>query len=669
MRSAPAVAPPVDEGGFFRKLSVAIMGDDSTAQLEDDIAALRSAHADGDGADGNGGGGGGGGVWRRMSAAVAEVFGDDDADLERAAADNLGQTDPMAAAVMRSQQGGLLSSPGAAGGKPPMPRHVPHGEEPGSPSMFKRMSTALFGDDDAAAAVAAAAAAATAAGAEAGAADDDDDGEGGAGGAGGAGVPGAERWERRGIGGGLAVEVASPRMAAYKEMRASGVSSKEAIRRVSHVRGLSAAEAAEIAAGRGAGGGAPSSAASTAAAARRAIERAGDYDSEDERSAGLWSDEDGDSAGGGNVAEDRSDEEDGGDGSSSGGAMGSAARASLHSTRRRISGPRHDRDQAGWATESAHASELQEAQAQMEYSGIAASEAAVGEGEGGASQSDGDTTAHSAEGEASDGAVQGEEAFDPGDRFRIMEAIGEGAYGTVVSAEELDPATGQVLRHVAIKKIHNVFSHQHVAVRTLREVSLMRMLPHENIIRLECVLRPRDPRRFGDVYLVLELMETDLSSVIKSPQPFSDSHIQFFIYQILRGLKWIHTANVIHRDLKPRNILVNANCDLKICDFGLARVDFAERQHRVAQMTDYVASRWYRAPEVLLTWKKYTKAIDMWSVGCILAELLGREPLFPGADSRHQLDLITQILGSPSEHAMANIKVRADRSWPPLCHI
>ena len=107
MRSASAVVPPVDEGGFFRKLSVAIMGDDSTAQLEDDIAALRSAHADGDGADGSGGGGGGG-MWRRMSAAVAEVFGDDDADLERAAADNLGQTDPMAAAVMRSQQGSLL---------------------------------------------------------------------------------------------------------------------------------------------------------------------------------------------------------------------------------------------------------------------------------------------------------------------------------------------------------------------------------------------------------------------------------------------------------------------------------------------------------------------------------------------------------------------------------
>jgi mitogen-activated protein kinase 1/3/mitogen-activated protein kinase 6 len=172
-------------------------------------------------------------------------------------------------------------------------------------------------------------------------------------------------------------------------------------------------------------------------------------------------------------------------------------------------------------------------------------------------------------------------------------------------------------------------------------------------------------------------METDLSSIIKSPQPLSDAHVQFFLYQILRGLKYIHTSNVIHRDLvrvtltyadlcicplltsivqKPRNLLVNSNCDLKICDFGLARVDFAEMQWKVAAMTDYVATRWYRAPEVILSWKKYTKAIDMWSVGCILAELIGRKPIFPGTDSQHQLSLITEILGTPSEHTVANIK-------------
>jgi serine/threonine protein kinase len=121
---------------------------------------------------------------------------------------------------------------------------------------------------------------------------------------------------------------------------------------------------------------------------------------------------------------------------------------------------------------------------------------------------------------------------------------------------------------------------------------------------------------------------------------------QFFIYQILRGLKYIHSANVIHRDLKPRNILVNSNCDLKICDFGLARVDDPQYRDRCV-MSNYIATRWYRAPEVILGRKRYTKAVDMWSVGTILAELIGRKPIFPGRDSFHQITLVCSILGTP----------------------
>jgi mitogen-activated protein kinase 1/3 len=106
----------------------------------------------------------------------------------------------------------------------------------------------------------------------------------------------------------------------------------------------------------------------------------------------------------------------------------------------------------------------------------------------------------------------------------------------------------------------------------------------------------------------------------------------------LRGLKYIHSANVLHRDLKPSNLLLNANCDLKICDFGLARTtsetDF---------MTEYVVTRWYRAPELLLNCSEYTAAIDVWSVGCILMEILRREPLFPGKDYVQQLSLITEV--------------------------
>lgn len=116
-------------------------------------------------------------------------------------------------------------------------------------------------------------------------------------------------------------------------------------------------------------------------------------------------------------------------------------------------------------------------------------------------------------------------------------------------------------------------------------------------------------------------METDLSSIIKSPQPLSDNHVQLFIYQILRGLNFMHSACVLHRDLKPRNILVNSSCDVKICDFGLARLFVNEMRVSSSQMTDYVATRWYRAPEVLLSGQVYTETMDIWSVGCILAEL------------------------------------------------
>lgn len=110
------------------------------------------------------------------------------------------------------------------------------------------------------------------------------------------------------------------------------------------------------------------------------------------------------------------------------------------------------------------------------------------------------------------------------------------------------------------------------------------------------------------------------------------------MYQLLRGLKYVHSANVLHRDLKPSNLFLNANCDLKIGDFGLARTtsetDF---------MTEYVVTRWYRAPELLLNCSEYTGAIDVWSVGCILGEIMTREPLFPGKDYVQQLRLITEV--------------------------
>ena len=145
---------------------------------------------------------------------------------------------------------------------------------------------------------------------------------------------------------------------------------------------------------------------------------------------------------------------------------------------------------------------------------------------------------------------------------------------------------------------------------------------------------------FNEIYISQELMEADLHQIIRSEQPLTDAHYQYFIYQICRGVKYIHSANVLHRDLKPGNLLVNADCELKICDFGLARGYSDTPDPSGGFMTEYVATRWYRAPEIMLSFKSYTKAsirfnvVDMWSVGCILAELLGGKPLFKGRDCR-----------------------------------
>ncbi|KIK82956.1 hypothetical protein PAXRUDRAFT_832111, partial [Paxillus rubicundulus Ve08.2h10] len=228
--------------------------------------------------------------------------------------------------------------------------------------------------------------------------------------------------------------------------------------------------------------------------------------------------------------------------------------------------------------------------------------------------------------------------------YRVLEVIGEGAYGIVCSAIH-QPSQ----RKVAIKRI-TPFDHSMFCLRTLREIKLLRHFHHENIISILDILRPPSFEMFKEVYLVQELMETDLHRVIRT-QNLSDDHCQYFIYQTLRALKALHSADVLHRDLKPSNLLLNANCDLKLCDFGLARS--ARPPPNVANdsstfMTEYVATRWYRAPEVMLTFKEYTRAIDMWSVGCVLAEMLSGTPMFPGRDYHDQLSLILDVLGTPS---------------------
>eukprot|EP00742_Colponemidia_sp_Colp-10_P008345 GILJ01009035.1.p1 GENE.GILJ01009035.1~~GILJ01009035.1.p1 ORF type:complete len:440 (+),score=30.18 GILJ01009035.1:198-1322(+) len=193
-------------------------------------------------------------------------------------------------------------------------------------------------------------------------------------------------------------------------------------------------------------------------------------------------------------------------------------------------------------------------------------------------------------------------------------------------------------------------------------MKLLKHFSHENVISIYDILNPVSPQYYTDVYIVSELMDTDLHQIISSPQELSDDHVQYFLYQLLKGLRYIHSAHVLHRDLKPSNLLVNGNCDLKICDFGLARAANPEENH-AGFMTEYVATRWYRAPEIMLSWREYTKAVDMWSVGCILAELLARQPLFPGTNYVNQLHLILEILGSPSLEDTQYIESERARSY------
>ncbi|KAE8745084.1 Extracellular-signal-Regulated Kinase [Frankliniella occidentalis] len=231
--------------------------------------------------------------------------------------------------------------------------------------------------------------------------------------------------------------------------------------------------------------------------------------------------------------------------------------------------------------------------------------------------------------------------FEVGPRYTNLAYIGEGAYGMVVSAYDDETKT-----KVAIKKI-SPFEHQTYCQRTLREIKILTRFKHENIIDIRDILRATTIDDMRDVYIVQCLMETDLYKLLKT-QRLSNDHICYFLYQILRGLKYIHSANVLHRDLKPSNLLLNTTCDLKICDFGLARVADPDHDH-TGFLTEYVATRWYRAPEIMLNSKGYNKSIDIWSVGCILAEMLSNRPIFPGKHYLDQLNHILGVLGSPTQ--------------------
>ncbi|KAJ7066725.1 kinase-like protein [Mycena amicta] len=236
-------------------------------------------------------------------------------------------------------------------------------------------------------------------------------------------------------------------------------------------------------------------------------------------------------------------------------------------------------------------------------------------------------------------------------RWKLIREMGSGASS---AGDEITKET------VAIKLVSRVFDKIQLAKRALREITLLRHFTgHANITGLiDAKMISPDA---NEIYIFMEPMEADLHQIIKSGQMLTNEHVQYFLYQILRGMKYIHSSGVIHRDLKPvcRLFTVNANCELKLCDFGLSR-GFENASH----LTEYVATRWYRAPEVMLGFKGYGTAIDIWSIGCILGELLSSQPLFKGKERTvDQLKKILDVLGSPEENILQKIASEKARAY------
>ncbi|XP_048590112.1 stress-activated protein kinase JNK isoform X2 [Nematostella vectensis] len=222
-------------------------------------------------------------------------------------------------------------------------------------------------------------------------------------------------------------------------------------------------------------------------------------------------------------------------------------------------------------------------------------------------------------------------------RYQNLQPIGSGAQGMVCAA--IDTVTGE---KVAIKKLSRPFQNVTHAKRAFRELVLMRMVNHKNIIGLLNVFTPdRTLEQFNDLYLVMELMDASLCQVIH--MDLDHERLSYLLYQMLCGVKHLHDADIIHRDLKPSNIVVKSDCSLKILDFGLARTAGS-----AFMMTPYVVTRYYRAPEVILG-MGYCDNVDVWSIGCILAEMIRGHVMFPGTDHIDQWNKVTEQLGTPSE--------------------
>lgn len=238
----------------------------------------------------------------------------------------------------------------------------------------------------------------------------------------------------------------------------------------------------------------------------------------------------------------------------------------------------------------------------------------------------------------------GDSTFTTLRRYQNLRPIGSGAQGIVCAAYDSVTDT-----NVAIKKLSRPFQNVTHAKRAYREFVLMKLVNHKNIIGLLNAFTPQKSlEEFQDVYLVMELMDANLCQVIQ--MDLDHERMSYLLYQMLCGIKHLHSAGIIHRDLKPSNIVVKSDCTLKILDFGLARTAGTG-----FMMTPYVVTRYYRAPEVILG-MGYKENVDIWSVGCIMAELIRGGVMFPGSDHIDQWNKIIEQLGTPSQEFMKRLQ-------------
>ncbi|XP_055677209.1 cyclin-dependent kinase 20 [Lutzomyia longipalpis] len=240
-------------------------------------------------------------------------------------------------------------------------------------------------------------------------------------------------------------------------------------------------------------------------------------------------------------------------------------------------------------------------------------------------------------------------------RFKVLCKIGEGVHGVVMKAIDLSSPGANKL--VAIKKVSLRTKHGSIATHTLREIKVLQHCDHENILTLLTIYPD-----LNGLALVFDFMPHTLQSRLKDEtDPLSRQEVKSYTRMLLKGLSYLHEKGIMHRDIKPANLLIDDNGRLKIADFGLARLFTALKtanEEAGVCFSPQVASRWYRAPELLWGSQRYGPPVDMWAVGCVFAEMLRGVPLFPGSTDIEQLALVVRTLGTPHQ-----------AEWPEIHHL